>query len=159
MNSEQMVRDNFLRHSGAKKGATPMMQDQSLPPPSARDTLADLLAIISDPKSVKARIDALDKSTEANKKTIADAAEAQKKLTDIDEELKARREAHQGELDHEREVQEESFRRRHDELTAAERQVQLRRDEADKLHTEATKLKASLDERERKLRAAVGALA
>ena len=58
MNSEEMVRDNYLRHSGAKKGNMTMLalNDQSQSPPSARDTLADLLAIISDPKSVKARL-------------------------------------------------------------------------------------------------------
>jgi hypothetical protein len=159
--SEEMVRDNFLRHSGAKKGAATMLalNDQSRPPPAARDTLADLLQVIADPKGAKARLDQLDAATKAHAEKISAAAEAEKKLADIESELKAKRAAHQGELDHERELAEKDLARRHDAMVATERAIQSRRDEADKLHADATKLKAEWVEKTRKLKELQAALA
>ena len=161
MNSEEMVRDNFLRHSGAKKGATTMLalNDQSQPPPSARDTLADLLQVIADPKGAKARLDQLDKATAAHAEKISAAAEAEQRLKDIDAEFAKRKAAFQGELDSQREAQEKDFARRHDALVAPERAIQLKRDAADALHSEASKLTAEWVEKTRKLKELQAALA
>jgi hypothetical protein len=158
MTSEDLVRQNFERHSGVKKGATemPMLNEQPLPP-AKPDSLDNLLALFADPAAVKKAKAELAEAKSALDKRIAEAANADKVLAELDKELADKRAAHDGILAQDRERHDAEWAQRHTALTARERRIEEREAETERLHAAAVALKSSWENRTKALKQAIGA--
>jgi hypothetical protein len=155
MTSADMVRQNFERHS--RKEVTEMMNNPGAPP-SARDAVFDLIALISDPKGVKTRLEQLDAAEKAAAKAAAAAGDAKRLRAELDRELAEKRSTHDATLSSEREWQDTQHKQRHDALVAAERQAEERKAELDRRERAVAAREMAQDAKERRVKEAIGAL-
>jgi hypothetical protein len=131
-----------------------MMNDQPVPPqPRDIEALLSLIALVSDPKGAAERVKRLSDAASAAARARAELAEIEQAKAKLADELTAARKANEAAMAVDREAQQAGLA--HAELTARERQIELREAEVGRLHAEASKLKADWEAKTRQLRAAL----